>query len=122
MTKYPLYNKNQTKKEGWRLDYIKPIQLIEDVATTGAYKSNLAVKDILFKGILSGAFLGFATTLAYNASIETRLGIVGAFIFPVGFVLILLLALELVTGNFAMLPLAKMRGLTSGKSVYINFF
>lgn len=104
------------------MDYIKPAQLVEDVANTGAYKSTLAIKDILIKGTLSGAFLGFATTLAFTAAIETKLSIVGAFVFPVGFVLILLLGLELVTGNFAMLPLARIRGLTSNKNVGYNFF
>lgn len=104
------------------MDYIKPPQLIEDVANTGAYKSTLSIKDLLIKGILSGAFLGFATTLAFTAAIDTKLSIVGAFIFPVGFVIILLLGLELVTGNFAMLPLAKIRGLTSTWNVIYNFF
>jgi len=104
------------------LDYIKPTQLVEDVANTGAYKSTLSIKDILIKGILSGAFLGFSTTLAYTAATETKLGIVGALVFPVGFVLILLLGLELVTGNFAMLPLARLKGLTSSKNIAYNLF
>lgn len=104
------------------MDYIKPAQLVEDVAATGAYKASLPVKELLIKGVLSGAFLGFATTLAFTAATETKLSIVGAFVFPVGFVLILLLGLELVTGNFAMLPLARLRGLITGKSVYYNFF
>ncbi len=104
------------------LDYIKPTQLIEDVAHAGAYKSTLKISDILIKGILSGAFLGFATTLAFTATIETNLSIVGALVFPVGFVLVLLLSLELVTGNFAMLPLARIRDLTSSKNVIYNFF
>ena len=104
------------------MDYIKPADLVEDVAHAGAYKSNLSVSDILIKGILSGAFLGFATTLAFTAAIETKLSIAGAFVFPVGFVLILLLSLELVTGNFAMLPLARLRGLTASSKVIYNFF
>ncbi|MEH7387297.1 formate/nitrite transporter family protein [Bacillus sp. JJ1521] len=104
------------------MDYIKPTKLVEDVASAGAYKSKLKRSDILIKGILSGAFLGFATTLAYTATIETNLSIVGALVFPVGFVLILLLGLELVTGNFAMLPLARFRGLTSSPKVVYNFF
>lgn len=108
--------------EARALDYIKPNQLIEDVAQTGAYKTTLNISDILIKGILSGAFLGFATTLAFTATIETNLSIVGAIVFPVGFVLVLLLSLELVTGNFAMLPLARMRGLTSSKRMVYNFF
>jgi formate transporter len=107
---------------GMILDYVKPTQLLEDVAHAGAYKSNLKRSDILIKGILSGAFLGFATTLAFTAAIETNLNIVGAFVFPVGFVLILLLSLELVTGNFAMLPLARIRGLTTSKNIINNFF
>ena len=104
------------------MDYIRPSQLVEDVATTGAYKSTLSIKDILIKGMLSGAFLGFSTTLAYTATTETKLGIIGALVFPVGFVLILLLGLELVTGNFAMLPLARLTGLTSSKNIVYNFF
>lgn len=108
--------------EAMTLDYVKPTQLIEDVAHAGAYKSTLKISDILIKGILSGAFLGFATTLAFTATIETNLSIVGALIFPVGFVLVLLLSLELVTGNFAMLPLARIRDLTSSKNVIYNFF
>ncbi len=104
------------------LDYIKPAQLVEDVAQAGAYKSKLGIRDILIKGILSGALLGFATTLAYTATIETNLSIVGALVFPVGFVLILLLGLELVTGNFAMLPLARLRGQTTITNISYNFF
>ena len=104
------------------LDYVKPTQLLENVAHAGAYKSTLKISDILIKGILSGAFLGFATTLAFTATIETNLSIVGALVFPVGFVLVLLLSLELVTGNFAMLPLARIRDLTSSKNVIYNFF
>ena len=46
----------------------------------GAYKSTLSIKDLLIKGILSGAFLGFATTLAFTAAIDTKLSIVGAFV------------------------------------------
>jgi formate transporter len=107
--------------EAMTLDYVKPTQLIEDVAHAGAYKSTLKISDILIKGILSGAFLGFATTLAFTATIETNLSIVGALVFPVGFVLVLLLSLELVTGNFAMLPLARIRDLTSSKNVIYNF-
>jgi formate/nitrite transporter FocA (FNT family) len=59
---------------------------------------------INLRGSLSGALLGFATCLAFTASKQTTLPIVGALIFPVGFVLIVLLGLELVAGNFALGP------------------
>jgi formate/nitrite transporter len=46
---------------------------------------------------------------------------VGALIFPVGFVMIVLLGLELVTGSFALLPLAAMNGQTRMSTVLANW-
>ena len=88
------------------MPYVKPDAVVENMVQAGANKAKLPVRDLLFRGFLSGALLGFATTLAFTASAQTRLGIVGALIFPVGFVMIVLLGLELVTGNFALVPLA----------------
>jgi formate/nitrite transporter len=74
----------------------------------GTNKGRLDVKDLLIRGTLSGAFLGFATTLALTGTAQTGVGLIGALIFPVGFVMIVLLGLELVTGNFAVVPLGVM--------------
>lgn len=86
--------------------YVKPDAVLENMVQAGTSKAKLPVRDLLIRGFLSGALLGFATTLAFTATIQTRAGIVGALIFPVGFVMIVLLGLELVTGNFALVPLA----------------
>ena len=88
------------------MPYVKPEAVIDNMVQAGANKAKLPVRDLLIRGFLSGALLGFATTLAFTASVQTRIGIVGALIFPVGFVMIVLLGLELVTGNFALVPLA----------------
>lgn len=104
------------------MDYVKPVELVNNIANAGAYKTNLSVRDILIKGALSGAFLGYSTTLAYTATVQTSLPIIGALVFPIGFVFILLLSLELVTGSFAMLPMAALRGKTTVKKVGYNFF
>jgi len=85
------------------MSYVKPEVVVEGMIAAGEYKSKLGVKDILIRGGLSGALLGFATTLALVAATQTHLPIVGALIFPVGFVMIILLGLELVTGSFALL-------------------
>lgn len=87
------------------MSYVKPDVVIENMAQAGAVKGKLGARDLLIRGALSGALLGFATTLAFTANLQTGVGIVGAAIFPVGFVMIVLLGLELVTGNFALLPL-----------------
>ncbi|WP_438447668.1 formate/nitrite transporter family protein [Gorillibacterium sp. sgz5001074] len=88
------------------MDYIKPQDVLEQMVAAGAAKAKLAVKDLLVRGFLGGAILAFATTLAFTATTQTKLGIVGSLVFPVGFVMIILLGLELVTGSFALIPLA----------------
>ena len=47
-------------------------------------------------------------SLAITATVQTNLPIVGALISPVGFVMIILLGLDMVTGSFALLPMAQM--------------
>ncbi len=103
------------------MDYVKPKELVQSIAAAGGEKAQLSAGNILVKGALSGAFLGYATTLAYTAATQTGLDIVGAAIFPAGFILILLLNLELVTGSFAMLPIAKLRGKTTIPLMARNF-
>src|SRR5699024_630316 len=95
------------------MDYVNPNEVVNSMATAGKNKGELSVRNILIKAILSGAFLGFATTLAFTGSTQTGLDIVGAIIFPTGFVMILLLNLELVTGSFAIIPIAHFRKQTT---------
>jgi formate/nitrite transporter len=87
------------------MSYVKPDEALRKIIDGGVKKAKLPVINLLIAGMLSGAFLGVATTLALSASIQTGVGIVGALIFPIGFVLISLLGLELLTGNLAFLPL-----------------
>src|SRR5699024_3588792 len=98
------------------MDYIKTNDTVQMMATAGKNKTDLSIRDILIKSALSGSFLGFATTLAFTAATQTGLDIVGAIIFHTGFVMILLLNLELVTGSFAIIPIASLRGLTTNLS------
>lgn len=91
------------------MDYVNSDEAVKQVALAGEKKTHLSAKKIVISGILSGALLSIATTLAFNATIQTGLPIVGALIFPTGFVLISLLNLELVTGSFAVVPLSYMR-------------
>src|SRR5438876_10318737 len=103
------------------MSYVKPDAVVEQMVQAGVMKSQLPVRDLLTRGFLSGAFLGFATTLALTASLQTKLGIVGALVFPAGFVMIVLLGLELVTGNFALLPLGVREGKTSLGALLSNW-
>ena len=101
--------------------YVKPEDVVENMLQAGASKGGLSVRDLLIRGGLSGAFLGYATTLAVSAATQTGLGIVGAVLFPVGFVMIILLGLELATGNFALMPIAVMDGRINMRKLVFNW-
>lgn len=103
------------------MDYVKPEQVAEQMAATGEAKARLSVPDLLLRGFLGGAILAFATTLAYTASAQTEIGLAGALVFPVGFVIIVLLGLELVTGSFAAIPLAVLRRRATISGMLRNF-
>ncbi|HWA86391.1 MAG TPA: formate/nitrite transporter family protein [Opitutus sp.] len=102
------------------MDYIKPPDVVKTMLATGEMKAGLSVKDLLLRGFLAGALLGFATSLAITATMQTSQPIVGALIFPAGFVMIVLLGLELVTGSFALVPLAALDGRRSWPQVAAN--
>ncbi|HVT73994.1 MAG TPA: formate/nitrite transporter family protein [Lacunisphaera sp.] len=102
------------------MDYIKPIDVVRNMISTGNAKAGLSTKDLLIRGFLSGALLGFATSLALTATLQTNVPLVGALVFPVGFVMIVLLGLELVTGSFALVPLAGLTGQRSPGQVAAN--
>ena len=87
------------------MDYVKPQDVAVSMLNAGVSKLGLAPRDLLLRGALSGAILGVATTLAVTGAVTTTQPIVGAVIFPVGLVSIVLLGLELVTGSFALVPL-----------------
>ncbi len=103
------------------MPYVKPDVAVDTMIQAGEAKANLAIKDWLIRGFLSGALLGFATTLAFTATGQTGLPIVGALIFPAGFVMIVLLGLELVTGNFATLALPLLDGKIGWSKLLANW-
>lgn len=93
------------------MDYVNPKELVQEAILVARKKASLSVRDMLIRGILSGVFLGFATSLAVVVTAQGQPPIVGAILFPVGFVMLALLGLELATGNFALLA----AGLAAGE-------
>src|SRR5437016_13933823 len=83
------------------MDYVKPADVVSAMIAAGKAKAALGPRDLLIRGILAGALLGVATSLAFGAALTTGQPIVGALIFPAGFVMICILGLEPVTGSFA---------------------
>jgi formate/nitrite transporter len=103
------------------MDYVKPADVAKTMAETGSRKLALSIPDLLIRGMLSGAILGVATSLAFNAAFTTGQPLVGAMVFPVGIIMIVLLGLELITGSFALVPLPWMNGDATASQVLANF-
>ena len=87
---------------------LKPAQVVNSMIELGWAKTTMPVGQLLVRSGLAGALLGVATTLAFAATAQTGVPLVGALIFPVGFAMIVVLGLDLVTGSFALLPMAVM--------------
>jgi formate/nitrite transporter len=103
------------------MDYVKPAEVAKSMVAAGSGKLALPISSLLIRGILSGAILGVATSLALNGAFTTGQPLVGAMIFPVGLIMIVLLGLELVTGSFALVPLPFLRREASGGAVIANW-
>lgn len=104
------------------MDYVSPKEVASTMMNAAITKSALSVKDLLIRGCLSGALLAISVTLAYFSTAQTQLSLVGAFVFPVGFAIITILGLELVTGSFSLVPLAWLEKKISATTMLKNLF
>ena len=92
------------------MDYVNPVELVQEALRVAKKKAALSTCDLLLRGFLAGAFLAYATSLVMIVLSQGLPPIVGALLFPAGFVMLVLLGLELATGNFALLPAALAAG------------
>jgi len=113
-----------TQKRGcWscEMDYVRPSDVVSAMIDASIKKLALSPRDLLIRGAISGALLGAATTLAVTGAVSTGQPLIGALIFPVSLVMIVLLGLELVTGSFAIVPLAQLEGRATWGAVIANW-
>ena len=103
------------------MDYVKPADVAAAMVNTGRSKLMLSPIDLVIRGGLAGAILAAATSLAFTGVVQTNQPLVGALIFPVGLILIVLLGLDLVTGSFGLTPLPWMENQVSAKTMIGNW-
>ena len=103
------------------MDYVLPNELVDGMIAAGGKKSAVSVKNLLIRGFYSGAILGLATCLAITIGIQSGMPWLGSFIFPFGFASIVLFGMELVTGNFALLPMAVWAGKSTWPATVRNW-
>jgi len=90
------------------MDHVSAQETMAAVRQVARQKASLPTTQMLLRGALAGGLLGYATSLVMVILSQGLPPLVGALCFPVGFVMLVLLGLELATGNFALLPVALM--------------
>jgi len=103
------------------MDYVKPADVASAMINAGRNKLALSPLDLVIRGGLAGGILAAATSLAITGAVQTGQPLVGALIFPVGLILIVLLGLDLVTGAFGLIPLPWIESDTDIKSMLANW-
>jgi len=103
------------------MDYVLPNELVDGMIAAGGKKATVSVKNLLIRGFYSGAILGLAVILALTVGIQSKLPFLGSVLFPFGFASIVLFGMELVTGNFALLPMATWAGRSTWGATFRNW-
>lgn len=97
------------------MSYVKPTDLAARMVEAGAQKTFMCTRDTLIRAYMGGAILSLAAAFAITVTAQTGSSLLGAMLFPVGFVLLYLMGFDLLTGVFTLVPLAlldKRRGVT----------
>ena len=103
------------------MDYVLPNELVDGMIAAGGKKAGVSIKNLLLRGFYSGSILGLATCLAITVGKQSGLPFLGSVLFPFGFVSIVLFGMELVTGNFALLPMATWAGKCTWSKTFRNW-
>lgn len=88
------------------MSYIKPAELVTRMVDAGAYKMQLSTRDTLIRAFMGAAFLTMGAAFAVTVSTNTGQPLLGALLFPIGFVILYLFGYDLLTGVFTLGPLA----------------
>ena len=88
------------------MSYVPPDRVAASMLDSGITKSQLGTGQLVLRSAVATFLLGAAVLLATTATGQTGVGVIGALLFPMGLVMVILLGLELLTGNMALVPLA----------------
>jgi len=99
------------------MSYLAPAEFVTKMVDAGESKIFMSTRDTIIRAFMAGAILALAAVFAVMVNQQTGYPIIGAILFPVGFVILYLLGFDLVTGVFVLSPLAlldKRPGVTVG--------
>ena len=88
------------------MSYIEPGEFAKKMVDSGESKVYMSTKDAFIRAYMAGAILGLAAIFAITVAMQTGSALVGAMLFPVGFIMLYLMKFDLLTGVFTLVPLA----------------
>ena len=86
--------------------YLAPAEFVTKMVDAGESKLLMSTRDTLIRSYMAGAILALAAAFAVSITVNTGNALVGAMLFPVGFIMLYLLGFDLLTGVFTLAPLA----------------
>ncbi len=99
------------------MSYLEPSEFATKMVDQGEAKVFMSTQDTLIRAFMAGAILALAACFAITVATKTGSPILGACLFPVGFIMLYLMKFDLLTGVFTLVPLAlldKRPGVTTG--------
>jgi len=99
------------------MSYLMPSEFVSKMVDAGEEKIFMSTKDTLIRAFMAGAILGLAAVFAITVAMKSGSPILGACLFPVGFIMLYLMKFDLLTGVFTLVPLSlidKRPGCTMG--------
>ena len=86
--------------------YLAPTEFVTKMVDAGESKLLMSTRDTLIRSYMAGAILSLAAAFAVTVTVNTGNALVGAMLFPVGFIMLYLMGFDLLTGVFTLTPLA----------------
>jgi len=86
--------------------YLEPSEFATKMVDAGEQKIFMSTKDTIVRAFMAGAILALAAFFAITVIVKTGSVLVGAMLFPVGFIMLYLMKFDLLTGVFTLVPLA----------------
>jgi len=86
--------------------YIDPSEFATKMVDAGEQKVYMSTKDTLIRAYMAGAILALAAVFAITVAMKSGSPILGACLFPVGFIMLYFMKFDLLTGVFTLVPLA----------------
>jgi formate/nitrite transporter len=88
------------------MSYLEPTEFVTKMVDAGESKMYMSTKDTVIRAFMAGAVLGLAAIFAITVAVKTGSPLIGALLFPVGFIMLYLMKFDLLTGVFTLVPLA----------------